>query len=141
MTASESKRSCRKGIQADVDTAASGLFITRALAEENGLQQGADDPPGTVHVDSVQIGPLEFRDCMVGVSDTPFAGKGDGFIGTDMFASYLIRIDPRAEKLTLGPLPPLTGPCPAIVRRLPRLRTSRPSIPSPIPAGARDARQ
>jgi tetratricopeptide (TPR) repeat protein len=104
-----------------VDTAASGLFITRALAVENGLQQGTNDPPGTVHLDRVQIGPLEFRDCMVGVSDAPFAGNGDGSIGTDVFASYLIKIDPRAEKLTLGPLPALTGILPGDRPALPEL--------------------
>jgi hypothetical protein len=104
-----------------VDTAASGLFITRALAVENGLQQGATDPPGTVHLDSVQIGPLEFRDCMVGVSDTPFAGNTDGSIGTDVFASYLVKIDPHAEKLTLSPLPALTGVLPGDRPALPEL--------------------
>ena len=41
----------------------------------------------------MRIGPLEFRDCMVGVSDTPIAGKADGFIGTDIFASYLVTLD------------------------------------------------
>ncbi|WP_348262500.1 hypothetical protein P8935_22215 [Telmatobacter sp. DSM 110680] len=92
-----------------VDTAASGLFITRALAEANGLQQGANDPAGTVHADSVHIGPLEFRDCMVGVSDVPFTGKADGMIGTDIFASYLITINAREAKLALDPLPPQTG--------------------------------
>jgi tetratricopeptide (TPR) repeat protein len=104
-----------------VDSAASGLFITRALAEENGLQQGANDPAGTVHLDSLHIGPLEFRDCMVGVSDTPFVGKADGSIGTDIFASYLIKIDPRAEKLTLASLPALTGILPGDRPTLPEL--------------------
>jgi thioredoxin-like negative regulator of GroEL len=89
-----------------VDTAASGLFITRALAEANGLQQGPNDPAGTVHADRVHIGPLEFRDCMVGVSDVPFTGKADGMIGTDIFAAYLITINARDARLTLDPLPP-----------------------------------
>ena len=92
-----------------VDTAASGLYISKSLAEQNGFQPGADAPAGTVHVDSVHIGPLEFRDCTVGVSDTPFAGKADGFIGTDLFASYLITLDHPAAKLTLAPLPQLSG--------------------------------
>ena len=92
-----------------VDTAASGLYISRALAEQNGLQQGAGAPTGTVHVDSVHIGPLEFRDCTVGVSDTPFAGKADGFIGTDLFASWLITLDYRLARLTLDPLPRQAG--------------------------------
>jgi len=95
-----------------VDTAASGLFISKALAEANGFQPEAGDPPGTVRVESVHIGPLEFRDCVVGVSETPFAGKGDGFIGTDMFATYLITLDHPAGKLTLSPLPKQTGVVP-----------------------------
>ena len=89
-----------------VDTAASGLYISRTLADLNGLKQGATDPPGTVHADSVRFGPLEFRDCIVGVSDTPFAGKADGFIGTDIFSSWLITLDYRAARMTLAPLPP-----------------------------------
>ncbi len=95
-----------------VDTAASGIFITKELADANGLQQGPNDPPGTVHADSVHIGPLEFRDCMVGVSNAPFAGKADGMIGTDIFASYLLTIDARDSRLTLDPLPPLAGVLP-----------------------------
>jgi hypothetical protein len=92
-----------------VDTAASGLYITKALADQNGFHPAAGDPPGTVHVDSLRIGPLEFRDCIVGVSDMPFAGKADGFIGTDVLASWLITLDYRVAKLILEPLPPQTG--------------------------------
>ena len=104
-----------------VDSAASGLYITRALAEENGLQHGANDPEGTVRVDSMHVGPLEFRDCMVGVSDARFAENADGFVGTDIFSSYLIKIDPRAEKLTLTPLPGVTGVLPGDRPALPEL--------------------
>jgi Tetratricopeptide repeat len=92
-----------------VDTAASGLYISRALADENGFEHAVGEPANTVHVDNVRIGPLEFRDCMVGVSDTPFPDKGDGFIGTDVFASYLVTLDYPVGKLELAPLPPLPG--------------------------------
>jgi len=92
-----------------VDTAASGLYISKAISDQNGFQQGEGDPPGTVHVDSVRIGPLEFRDCIVGVSDAPFAGKAAGFIGTDMFAPWLITLDYRSAKLILAPLPEQPG--------------------------------
>jgi len=95
-----------------VDTAASGLYITRALADQNGLQPAAGAPPGTVHLDSVRIGPFEFRDCTVGVSETPFAGKTDGVIGTDMFASWLITLDHPSAKLRLDPLPAIEGVVP-----------------------------
>ena len=92
-----------------IDTAGSGLFISRELAEKNGFEPSAGAPPGTVHVDSVRIGPLEFRDCIVGVNDAAFPNKGDGLIGTDMFAQWLIKLDHPAAKLTLTPLPKRDG--------------------------------
>lgn len=92
-----------------VDTAASGLYISRALAEQNNLHQGVGAPEGTVHIDRVHIGPLEFRDCTAGVSDTSFRGSADGFIGTDILTSYLITLDFRGKKLTVAPLPPHSG--------------------------------
>ncbi len=95
-----------------LDTAASGLYISQALAAQNGLQRGPDAPAGTVQADTVQIGPLEFHDCMVGVSDSPFAGNTDGFIGTDILASFLITLDGREQKLRLDPLPPQPGALP-----------------------------
>jgi tetratricopeptide (TPR) repeat protein len=95
-----------------VDTAASGLFISKALADLNGFKQGPEDPPGTAHIDSFRVGPLEFRNCLVGVTDGPIAGKSDGFIGADIFASWLITLDYRNAKLILAPLPPQPGDLP-----------------------------
>jgi len=95
-----------------VDTAASGLFISKALADLNGFKQGPEDPPGTAHIDSFRVGSLEFRNCLVGVTDGPIAGKADGFIGTDIFASWLITLDYRNAKLILAPLPPQAGDLP-----------------------------
>ena len=92
-----------------LDSAASGFYVSRTLADANGWKHDPNAPEGTVHVDSVRIGPLEFRDCMAGVSDAPFPGKSDGFIGTDVFASYLITLDFRLAKMTLDPLPALAG--------------------------------
>lgn len=102
----------KSAVKLTLDTATSGVFITKALADENGLQQGAADPAGTVHVDVLRIGPLEFRNCMVGVSAAPFADKADGSIGADLFSSYLITIDTRQEKLVLDPLPNAATPLP-----------------------------
>lgn len=95
-----------------VDTAASGLYITKELADLNGFARAAGAPMGTAQADTVDIGPLEFHDCMVGVSDLPFAGKVDGFIGTDILDSYLITIDARNQKLILDPLPAETDVLP-----------------------------
>ena len=111
----------KSSLKLTLDTAASGLFITRAEADANGFHQAPDDPAGTVRVDTLHIGPLEFQDCMVGVSESPFAGKEDGFISSDMFASYLIGIDPRDARLTLSPLPPQPGPLPGDRANAPEL--------------------
>ena len=92
-----------------VDTAASGLYISRTLADANGLQHREGDPVGTVRVESVRVGSLEFRDCMVGVSDVPFPDKESGFIGTDVFAPYLVTLDFPAGRLELAPLPAIAG--------------------------------
>jgi len=88
-----------------VDTAASGLYISRTLADSLGLQHAEGAPPGTVQADTIHLGSLEFRNCMVGVSDTPFAQGVDGFIGTDVFAPYLVSLNFPQEKLGLEPLP------------------------------------
>lgn len=99
----------KTGAKLQLDTAASGLFITKALAAANSLEQNANDPSGTVRAESVRIGSLEFRDCMVGVTDGSFPGKADGAIGTDVFSSYLITINARDAKMILDPLPPQAG--------------------------------
>ena len=92
-----------------VDTSASGLYISQALAEANGFQHAEGAPPNTVEVDNLQIGPLQFRNCMVGVSDTPFSDGVEGFIGTDVFAPYLITLNFPEAKLEVEPLPRLPG--------------------------------
>ena len=92
-----------------VDTAASGLYIGRALAETNNFQHAEGAPANTVQVDNLQIGPLQFRNCMVGVSDTPFPDSVEGFIGTDVFAPYLITLNFPEAKLEVEPLPRLPG--------------------------------
>jgi len=96
-----------------LDTAASGLYISKSLADLNGFERAVGAPMGTVQADTVRIGPLEFHDCMVGVSEMPFAGNADGFIGTDILAQYLITIDSRNQKLKLDPLPPQPGILPS----------------------------
>lgn len=92
-----------------VDTAASGLYISQTLADTNGFQHGEGAPANTVQVDNLEIGPLQFRNCMVGVSDTPFSNGVEGFIGTDVFAPYLITLNFPEAKLEIEPLPHLPG--------------------------------
>ncbi len=100
-----------------VDTGASGLFINRAIAERAGLKPigrvqisgvGDQGPAGgyAAHVDSIRIGSLEFRDCIVKVIDRTDVLNIDGVIGTDVFSSYLVTLDYPMRKFLLSPLPP-----------------------------------
>jgi predicted aspartyl protease len=53
----------------------------------------------------VRIGDLEFRDALIDVSNQESVGAGDGLIGSDVFARYLVTLDFKARKLRLQPLP------------------------------------
>ena len=95
-----------------LDTAASGLYISRSTADANGFQHDDADPPGTVRAASLHVGPLELRNCLVGVSEGPFGDGGDGFIGTDVFASDMITLNFPEGALELAPLPKPAGDLP-----------------------------
>ncbi len=100
-----------------VDTGASGLIINRAIAERAGLKPiarfqmggvGDQGPQGAyvAHVDSIRMGSLEFRDCMVQITDRKDILSMDGLIGTDVFSSYLVTLDYPMRKFLLSQLPP-----------------------------------
>ena len=95
----------RGKVMLGVDTAASGVYLSRTVVEANGLTARPEDPQGTVFADTLQIGPLTFHKCVVGVSETNFPGKLSGMIGTDLFDSYLITLNFPDAKLELGALP------------------------------------
>jgi tetratricopeptide (TPR) repeat protein len=98
-----------------LDTGASGLTISRKLAEkahaimlsEHSLEGVGNSGPAKGYeawIDKVTIGDLEFHDCQVHVSprDNP---DYDGLIGTDVFEDYLVSIDFPSHKLRLRPMP------------------------------------
>ena len=104
----------------EVDTGASGLVVSRAVAERSGLKPderiqlggvGDQGPQGgyTAKVDSIRVGQLEFKDCMVEVTDRKEVVGIDGLIGTDVFSSYLVTLDYPMRKFVLSPLPPRPG--------------------------------
>ncbi len=72
---------------------------------------GTQAPQGGyfAYADSVKIGNLEFKSCVVQVSDGRSGLDTDGQIGTDVFSNFLVTVDFPREKLTLGPLPPYPG--------------------------------
>jgi Flp pilus assembly protein TadD len=106
--------------QLEVDSGASGLVIGRATADRAGLkpderiQIGGVGDQGrqggyTAKVGSIKVGGLEFRDCMVEVTDRKEVVGIDGLIGTDVFSSYLVTLDYPMRKFSLAPLPPRPG--------------------------------
>jgi predicted aspartyl protease len=103
-----------------VDTGASGLYINSSLAKRAGLKPltrtqvggiGDNGPQGgyVTVADSITIGGLEFKNCLVEVSDRRNVVGDDGLIGMDVFSRFAVTLDFPWRKLTLGPLPPYPG--------------------------------
>jgi Flp pilus assembly protein TadD len=100
----------------EIDTGASGLLLTKSAAaalklepEEHFKQGGIGDqgavPTFSAKVKSIRIGGLEFQDCQVEVLTTNPNFHGDGLIGGDVFASFLLTLDFPGHQLKLDPLP------------------------------------
>ncbi len=95
-----------------LDTGASGLTISRKMAEKAGatkLSEHSLEGVGSkgaamgyeAWLDKVTIGDFEFHDCHVHVSPS-MNPDYDGLIGTDIFEQYLISIDFPARKMRLA---------------------------------------
>jgi predicted aspartyl protease/Tfp pilus assembly protein PilF len=99
-----------------LDTGASGILINRNAAEKAGLkrvsamqfsgigEKGRRDAYFAI-ADEVRIGDLEFKDCIVTVSEKSMGLDEDGLIGGDVFSSYVVDIDIPGDMLRLSPLP------------------------------------
>jgi len=109
-----------RGAHLDIDTGASGIVISRSVANRAGLQRFSDEEIGgvgdkgekagyTAFAKSIRIGSLEFRDCEVDVVDKRNVVDSDGLIGMDVFSRFLITLDYPMHKLLLDPLPPRPG--------------------------------
>jgi len=144
-----------------IDTGASGLVVSRSVAEHAGLKQfsrmdiGGIGSEGrkagyTAFADDIRIGSLEFRDCEVAVIDKRNVVDSDGLIGMDVFSRFLITLDYPMRKLLLAPLPPRPGD---VAPLKPTLETTssasdvdppadtaeaQPSVVSPVLRGPRD---
>ncbi|HYL93551.1 MAG TPA: tetratricopeptide repeat protein [Alphaproteobacteria bacterium] len=99
-----------------LDTGASGIIIGNKLAERAGAVKISDTyiygfgDQGVVRsyeawVDKINIGGLEFHDCIVTVSSKNDVNDESGLIGTDVFQRFLITLDFANWKLLLSPLP------------------------------------
>jgi tetratricopeptide (TPR) repeat protein len=98
------------------DTGAGGIIVGRRIAEKAGLTRLTTRHYGGIGdkglqsgyaaiADHIRIGQLEFRDCVVSVTDARSVTDEDGLIGADVFNSYLVDIDLPAMRLKLSPLP------------------------------------
>jgi tetratricopeptide (TPR) repeat protein len=99
-----------------LDTGASGILISRGIAEKAGVTRlsnaeisGIGDKGGkdgyAAIADSLKIGDLEFQGCTVHVLEQRSVVGEDGLIGADVFSSFLVDIDFPNEKLRLSELP------------------------------------
>ena len=101
----------------EIDTGASGLLVSRSVADHAGLKRFSNETIGgvgsqgeaaayTAYADDIKIGALEFRDCRVEVLEKRGVLDSDGVIGMDVFARFLVTLDYPMRKLILGQLPP-----------------------------------
>ena len=105
-----------RSVRLRLDTGAGGIMVSRKVAEKAGLisisalhyggigDQGLQNGYWAV-ADHLQIGELEFQDCLVLASNQGSVGDEDGLIGADVFGGYLIDIDLPEMSLKLSPLP------------------------------------
>jgi tetratricopeptide (TPR) repeat protein/predicted aspartyl protease len=100
-----------------LDTGASGILIDRKIAEKAGVKSirdihigGFGDQGATAgfvgHADKIQIGGLEFDDCLVQVAGNSSVADGDGLIGANVFSHFLVDIYMPDNKMKLSELPP-----------------------------------
>jgi hypothetical protein len=98
-----------------LDTGASGIYVSRKAAERLHLEDLVDAAVtglGEARQDSrlalaetVQVGDLGFRNCLVYVTRQPLTDGADGVIGASFFERFLLRLDARRQTLDLFPYP------------------------------------
>lgn len=99
-----------------VDTGAEGITIGRRLAEKIGVVRIANSYIGGIGdkgpvegylglVDKIEIGNIEFHNCIVEVSSRNDLVDQAGLLGPGIFKDYLITFDWKAQKMLLAPLP------------------------------------
>lgn len=89
-----------------------GVLIKSSLAKKLNLK--AVTVGRHVAVPKMQIGAIEFEDCLIGTLEDQgfeslYGAVADGVIGLDMFKRYLITVDLPNRSLKLNPLPLING--------------------------------
>ena len=99
-----------------LDTGAGGILVDRRVAQKAGIKPIVETEIGGIgsngdsggymgYADSIKIGGLEFRDCIVDVLNKRTVLDDDGLIGADEFSDYLVDIDLPNQKFRLSELP------------------------------------
>ncbi|HEY6328862.1 MAG TPA: aspartyl protease family protein [Blastocatellia bacterium] len=103
-----------------LDTGASGLLVSKRLADKSAIKRITDVPIRGVgdtsetkgyigKAGSIKVAGLEFKDCYVTVIDKSSVLGEDGLIGADVFSSFLIDIDFPGARFKLSKLPDRPG--------------------------------
>jgi predicted aspartyl protease/Tfp pilus assembly protein PilF len=103
-----------------LDTGASGILVTRSIAQHAGISKISQTKLGGIGdkgrrngyvgvADSIKIGDLEFQNCSVEVIEQRSVVEDEGLIGADVFEDFLVEIDFPNEKLKLSQLPKRPG--------------------------------
>ncbi|HET9837795.1 MAG TPA: aspartyl protease family protein, partial [Candidatus Angelobacter sp.] len=106
----------RAGATLLLDTGAGGITIGRKLAEKAGVVRIANAKIGGIGdqgsvdsyvawVDKINIGNVEFHNCLIVVSSKSDVADEAGLLGPDVFEKYLITLDFHEQKMLLAPLP------------------------------------
>ena len=106
----------RAGAVLLLDTGAPGITIGHKLAEKAGVVKITDSYFGGVGdqgridsyiawADKINVGGIEFENCIVDVSSRNDIADEAGLIGADVFQKFLVTLDFKNWKLLLAPLP------------------------------------
>ncbi len=99
-----------------LDTGAGGIVLGRKLAEKAGVVRIANTYLGGIGdkgpiqgyfgwVDKLNIGSLEFHNCLVRVSSENDVVDESGLIGANVFNKFVVTLDFAEQKMLLVPLP------------------------------------
>jgi predicted aspartyl protease len=110
------------GSRLQIDTGASGIVVSRHIAQQAGIQSAFNTKVGGVgdegaragylgFAKSIEVGGLQFEDCAVTVVDDQRMHDLDidGLIGMDVFSNFEITLDYPLGKFALSPLPVRPG--------------------------------
>ncbi len=99
-----------------LDTGAGGIVINASLAARfrikrlaaatvSGLGEGGDTRGYVGVAERVRVGPVEFRDAVITVSEGPSVGGEQGLLGTDIFEPFVVTLDLPDGVMRLEPFP------------------------------------